>query len=108
MWATRAPVISFLETCTTTADCDDGSSCNGTESCSAEGFCVHSNPVDCSHLDDVCSVGSCNVDSGECELIPRFDGGSCDDGQWCTENDICTAGQCIGEQRECGERGGYI
>ncbi len=111
-WTTRVEYNLYgdptrsLELCDIDADCDDGSPCNGTEACEA-GFCVHHDPVDCSHLDDACTVGRCVLESGECATEPRADGWSCEDGLWCTEDDICLVGTCTGEERDCGEREGF-
>jgi hypothetical protein len=97
-----------LELCETTADCDDGSPCNGTETCSAVGVCERQGPeVDCSALDDDCSIGRCAADTGQCVAEPRLDFSPCDDGNWCTEYDSCQAGVCGGPERECGSRDGY-
>jgi len=112
-WTTRVEYNLYgdptrsLELCEIDADCDDGSPCNGSESCEG-GFCVHHDPVDCSALDDACVVGRCQVDTGECATEPRPDGRSCDDGLWCTEVDSCEAGSCTGVERDCGEREGYL
>jgi Peptidase family C25 len=112
-WATRVEFNLYgdptrsLERCETAADCDDGSPCNGEESCDA-GFCIHSAaPPDCSALDDGCNVGMCDAASGECVATPRMDGLSCDDGLWCFEADRCDAGICGGVERDCGARDGY-
>jgi len=110
-WSTRVQYNLYgdptrsLELCEADDDCDDGSPCNGAETCD-EGFCVHHDPVDCGHLDDVCTVGACNTD-GDCVSVPRLDGTGCDDGAWCTEADQCTEGVCTGQDRDCGERDGY-
>ncbi len=112
-WATRVEYNLYgdptrsLELCEVDDDCDDGSPCNGTETCD-DGFCVHRDPIDCSHLDDVCTLGSCDHGDGECVSVPRVDTTPCDDGLWCTESDACTAGVCGGEERDCGERDGYL
>ena len=112
-WTTRVEYNLYgdptrsLELCAVDEDCDDGSPCNGTESCD-DGFCVHSGLVDCSHLDDACGVGRCEPTSGECVTGARPDGWSCDDGQWCTEFDQCVAGTCGGAPRDCGSRDGYL
>ncbi len=95
-----------LELCDADSDCQDDSPCNGIESCQ-EGFCVHSDPVDCSHLDSDCFVGRCEVGTGACYESARSDGALCDDGLWCTEPDSCQAGVCGGEPRVCGERTGH-
>ena len=50
------------------------------------------------------STGSC-VD-GECVYAP-LDGGSCDDGDLCTENAICQNGECVdGQAIDCSEEDG--
>lgn len=95
-----------LEMCATASDCDDGSPCNGAESCQ-DGFCVHDTPVDCTSLDTDCTVGTCDDATGACEATPRLDGTTCDDGAWCTEVDACEAGTCTGQDRDCGARDGY-
>ena len=111
-WATRVEYNLYgdptrsLELCEIDDDCDDGSPCNGTESCD-DGFCVHRDPIDCGHLDEVCTAGSCDLATGECVSVARLDGTTCDDGLWCTESDECAIGICTGADRECGERDGY-
>ncbi len=112
-WATKLEFNLYgdptrsLELCDSDADCDDGSPCNGSESCE-QGFCVHSEPVDCSHMDSACTRGSCDLVSGACEEQARLDGSPCDDGDWCTEVDSCLEGSCGGEERACGERDGWV
>ncbi len=97
-----------LSLCDSNADCDDGSPCNGTETCSAAGVCERQGPeVDCTHLDDACTIGRCAIESGECVAEPRLDYTPCDDGDWCTEYDACQAGVCGGVERDCGSRDGY-
>ncbi len=74
--------------------CDDGDRCLVDDTCQA-GMCVGS-PADCSSLDDVCNVGSCNPTNGVCQAQSRNEGGACDDGLICTTNDICVDGSCEG------------
>lgn len=111
-WITRVEYNLYgdptrsLELCESSEDCDDGSPCNGTETCE-DGFCVHHDVPDCSLLDDACNIGRCQLDSGECAAEPRADGWACDDELWCTEDDICLTGTCSGEERDCGEREGF-
>lgn len=64
-----------LEACEGDEDCDDGSPCTGEETC-RDGFCVHIDPIDCSHLDGDCVRGSCEPSSGECVEVERW--GECD------------------------------
>jgi hypothetical protein len=96
-----------LEACAGDGDCDDGSPCDGTETC-RDGFCVHSAGPDCSALDDGCVVGACDDATGGCVAVPRTDGAACDDGAWCTEDDACEAGACAGAARDCGDREGWV
>lgn len=96
-----------LDLCVSASDCDDGSPCDREEDC-VEGFCVHSEPVDCSGLDDDCTVGRCDDSTGGCLAEPRVDGAPCDDGAWCTEGDTCEMGVCVGGARDCGAREGWV
>ena len=52
--------------------------------------------TNCSWLDDTCVIGSCSSALGGCFEEPFNDGGLCDDGVDCTENDRCSNGSCIG------------
>lgn len=82
-------------------DCSDEDICTTNDTC-IEGHC-EGTPIDCSHLDDACHVGTCNVVSGVCEAEPGNEGFDCDDGDECTENDACSGGECLGESIEgCG------
>ena len=65
--------------------------------------CTFYNQPDCSGLDDQCSVGVCNPATGDCEAEPANEGGSCNDGQYCTNPDTCQAGACTGPARNCGD-----
>jgi len=49
---------------------------------------------DCIALDSACATGAC--ESGSCVSKPKNELGSCDDGLWCTENDTCQSGACVG------------
>jgi len=86
--------------CTTNLDCDDGSYCNGDEACEA-GECQPGTPVDCSWLSDQCNNGVCDEVGDSCVSQPKSDGTLCDDGLYCTVNDVCTSGMCGGEARDC-------
>ncbi len=101
----------------TPAACDDGNVCT-TDACDPGSGCTHT-PVDgpcddgdaCT-LNDTCSGGVCTSqvtldcnDSNPCtsDVCDAFQGclhppasGPCDDGDACTTNDSCSAGQCVG------------
>lgn len=45
--------------------------------------------------------GLCDVATGQCAYFQDADGASCDDGDRCTEDDACRAGQCGGRAKDC-------
>jgi hypothetical protein len=49
---------------------------------------------DCVVLDDQCNTGTCV--NGTCAKLAANEFGSCDDNLFCTENDVCVAGACVG------------
>jgi hypothetical protein len=52
--------------------------------------------IDCSTIEaPACSEARCNMDTKQCEIVST-DGGSCDDGLFCTTNDTCSDGKCLG------------
>ncbi len=81
--------------------CRDESVCNGSEMC-VEGQCEAGEPIDCSNLDDVCTIGECNDKDGQCRVVFRENGTPCDDGNFCTVAGTCQAGVCESEARDCG------
>lgn len=91
-----------LGRCATDVDCNDGTLCNGEGQC-IDGYCAQGELVDCTDLDEVCTVGRCDPDTGTCSARPRDDGEPCDDELFCTEDDACTAGVCGGGDRSCGD-----
>jgi len=52
-----------------------------------------STKADCAALDGTCAAGNCV--NGKCELAPANEGAACDDGLFCTDNDVCQMGQCV-------------
>jgi hypothetical protein len=74
-------------------DCDTGDLCLINGLCTA-GECL-AEPVDCSALDDVCSLGACDPMDGSCVAAPANEGEACDDGEACTLDEVCSAGACM-------------
>ena len=60
------------------------------------GECVNAEEKICADLDSSCSKGECNSETGLCELKVINEGSKCDDGMFCTENEICSKGVCSG------------
>ncbi len=78
--------------------CDDESACTSDEICvqiEAVLACV-GNRTDCSDLDNGCNVGACEPSTGACFVALGPDGVACEDGDPCTELDVCNDGQCDG------------
>ena len=103
-WFTRMQISLYgdpalsITACTKSADCDDGKKCNGTEACSA-GQCVAGKPVACASTDP-CLVSACDDATGKCKKSERPEGEACDDGKFCTVNEICVkGGMCKGWSR---------
>ncbi|MDI1443182.1 hypothetical protein [Polyangium sp. 6x1] len=79
--------------------CNDGDLCTDLGTCKA-GSCQLGPPIDCSFLNDNCAVGICDPASG-CVAVPQNDGVFCDDNLFCTVEDVCVSGQCIGKPNPC-------
>jgi hypothetical protein len=93
--------------------CPSGPAINSTTSSSSGGGGDAGDPgpcgVDCSKFPTPqCTVAVCNTGQvlgalNTCVVVPSDDGTACDDGQFCTMNDVCTKGACVGgTQNDCG------
>ena len=80
--------------------CDDGSACTTNDICSG-GACVGGAPPNCDDGNG-CTDDSCDAVQG-CRHVNNTN--SCDDGMFCTVEDVCTNGECGGSQRDCSEVG---
>ncbi len=76
--------------------CDDGDPCTQADTCMS-GACSGGNPVICTAADQCHDAGTCNPATGRCSKPAKNDGSPCDDANSCSVNDICVAGNCIGE-----------
>ncbi|HEY2773809.1 MAG TPA: hypothetical protein VGK20_07130 [Candidatus Binatia bacterium] len=79
-----------------TNSCDDGLFCTTGDTCSG-GVCAGT-PRSCND-NNVCTDDSCNEDTNACVNTPNAS--SCDDGQFCTTGDHCSAGSCVGTAVNC-------
>ena len=75
--------------------CDDNNVCTQTDTCQS-GTCVGSNPVICTALDQCHDAGTCNTTSGQCSQPFKSNNSTCDDGDSCTDADVCISGVCMG------------
>lgn len=79
--------------------CDVAETCTGSApGCPADGF-KHQG-ASCTSDSNVCTDDTC-TGSGTCNHANNT--ASCDDGAFCTVNDVCSAGQCSGSARQCGD-----
>jgi len=82
--------------------CDDGAWCTEGETCSA-GQCGGGSLRDCAD-DNSCTTDVCDESSDTCQHVPVADDSPCDDGQFCTVNDTCQGGGCVGgPSRDCSD-----
>ena len=83
--------------------CSDGNACTELDIC-ANGSCLGAVPVICND-GDPCTSDGCDPDLG-CTIAPAS-GNPCDDGNQCTEQDICQAGTCTaGPLKDCSDGNG--
>lgn len=53
--------------------------------------------IDCSTIGTMpCQEAICDEDEGRCVVVPAADGAACDDGLFCTVDDRCESGECVG------------
>jgi uncharacterized delta-60 repeat protein len=86
-----------------TNTCDDGLYCTDNDTCSG-GTCggiAH----DCTGAGDQCNDGICDEALDQCVVQPKANGTICNDGLYCTDNDICAAGVCGGQAKDCAGAG---
>ncbi len=86
---------------------NEGGMCEMPLDCVTNGVCLEGActgaPTDCSNLNDACVVGTCNSETGECEISPANEGGTCDDLNVCTFDDACIGGVCVGKGLDCSQ-----
>lgn len=75
--------------------CSDGNACTQTDSCQG-GVCSGANPVVCSASDQCHSGGACDTGTGKCSNPAKPDNTGCNDGNVCTQTDVCQKGLCTG------------
>jgi hypothetical protein len=53
--------------------------------------------VNCADIEaPACMQGVCNMMTGQCEFEPGEEGAPCEDGLFCTDQDVCMDGECVG------------
>jgi len=79
--------------------CNDGNNCTVDDACQ-DGTCEGTDK-DCSNMDGLCKVGVCFPDDGQCVQISADDNDPCNDGLYCTTDDHCESGSCVGTGLDC-------
>jgi RHS repeat-associated protein len=75
--------------------CSQGNLCFGSGACQS-GTCLGTNPIVCTASDACHGVGLCNPSTGLCSNPAAANGTTCNDGNACTQTDVCTGGVCAG------------
>ena len=75
--------------------CNDGNPCTQTDTCQS-GICTGANPIICIASDQCHNAGVCDSSNGICNNPEKNDGATCNDGNACTQTDICQSGSCSG------------
>ena len=84
--------------------CDNGLGCTVGSTCAA-GQCQGGEPTQCPEPGQCQEAGTCDTLTNACVFPAKNEGGECDDGVLCTENDVCTEGACAGLDKVCPENG---
>ena len=92
--ATEEPEASNVLTGGTGGSGGAGGALSAASSSSSGMPAMCSNKADCAAFEDACHVGNCV--NGMCEKAAANDGAACDDGLYCTDNDACQSGSCVG------------
>lgn len=95
---------------TPSTPCEDDDGCTLDDACTGDGVCVGAwdstscgcdSDAECSHLTGACAEGKCLASEHVCVSLP-VPGGACDDGDSCTEDDLCDElGGCQGTAYVC-------
>jgi hypothetical protein len=80
--------------------CSDGDACTENTVCKS-GLCGWGTPVSCPTPTNPCETAECDPAQG-CVTKTKADGTSCKDNKYCTVSDVCKAGVCVGQPRDCG------
>jgi hypothetical protein len=80
------------------APCDDGNLCTTKDQCNL-GQCAGGPALTCID-NNPCTDDGCGPESG-CSFTPNID--QCDDGNACTEGDVCKSGWCSGATVNCND-----
>jgi hypothetical protein len=75
--------------------CNDGNACTTTDRCQS-GVCQSGTAKTCTAKDQCHTAGTCSPSTGNCSNPIKSNGTTCNDGNACTQTDICQSGNCTG------------
>ncbi|MBM4343079.1 MAG: putative metal-binding motif-containing protein [Deltaproteobacteria bacterium] len=82
--------------------CDDDNPCTLGDACS-DGACKEGKAKECISPDP-CYSSKCSLATGGCKLTEIAEGEGCNDGNQCTEKDVCKGGNCKGAVIGCDDK----
>jgi hypothetical protein len=82
------------------ATCDDGLFCTVNDACVA-GACEGGPQNTCGAELEPCQDVVCDESTQACDYAPSVNGASCAPTSLCEVNGVCTAGACVGQQKDC-------
>ncbi len=77
--------------------CNDGQFCTIEDTCDGEGACMGGLDKTCSEYGNACNSGYCDEEGDACATEQKAPSTVCDDGEWCTQGDHCSEGECVGD-----------
>lgn len=101
---TTSSVTTSTDATTTTTATTTSTGTSSSTSSGTGGGCASS--TECASLSDACNVGVCTAGACTKMVDPAKEGLACDDGLFCTVNDVCTAGACAGVTKTCPDTSG--
>lgn len=75
--------------------CNDNNACTQSDTCQ-NGICLGTDLIVCVALNQCHTAGKCDTVTGTCSNPIETNGSICNDGNACTQTDVCEAGSCVG------------
>eukprot|EP01125_Pyxidicula_operculata_P005035 TRINITY_DN1852_c0_g1_i1.p1 TRINITY_DN1852_c0_g1~~TRINITY_DN1852_c0_g1_i1.p1 ORF type:complete len:1265 (-),score=419.45 TRINITY_DN1852_c0_g1_i1:829-4623(-) len=79
------------------SSCNDANPCTLNDQCNGQGSCSVNTPFVCAAPSQCHEQGVCNPSTGTCDYADSPLNTPCNDGNFCTQTDVCVSGSCVGE-----------
>jgi hypothetical protein len=90
-----------------TSNLPDESLCDDGDLCTSDGVCFsgqcQTSTLSCNAFGDICNIGKCAPETGQCFADPKPDGAGCGTNNPCIFNPTCQAGVCAGNDKDCSD-----